>query len=177
MHFNLNTIILFAANMLLFSLCSMVNSQLATFSLYIVLLGLIPIMPALYLRYPSFLFCSALSGLFVDAGLASVYGLFTCGFPLIGILIRWIRLRFRSGSGYRLVLLANLTNIGCIILLHLSHNLKHFFQPALWIQFLVITLFSQIILLVVAPWFFRFEWMLFELFNLELQSEDEFTAP
>ena len=177
MHFNLNAIILFAANMLLFFLCSLVNSRLAAFSLYLVLLGLMPIIPALYLRFPSFLFCSALSGLFVDAGLASGIGLFTCGFPVMGTLIRSIRLRFRSGSGYRLVLLANLTNISCIILLHFSYNLKQFFQPALWVQLLTITLFSQIMLHLVAPWFFRFEWMLFELFNLKLQSEDEFTAP
>lgn len=177
MHFNLHTIVLFAANMLLLFLCSLVNSQLAPFSLYLVLLGLMPIIPALYLKYPSFLFCSVLSGLYVDAGLAAKYGLFTFGFPIIGILIRWIRLRFRDGTGYRLVLLSNFANVSCIFLLHLNHNLKYLFQTALWIQLLVIILFSHAILYIVAPWFFRFEWMLFELLKLNLQSEDEFTTP
>ena len=179
MHFNLSSLILFAANMLLFFLCSLVNSQLANFSLYLVLLGLMPVLPALYLKYPAFLFCSFLSGLCVDAGLASDFGLFTYGFPIIGTLIRWIRLRFRTGSeyGYRLILLSNLANIVCIVLLQLSHNLKDLFQPALWMQLLAVTVFSHIVLLIVGPWFFRLAWMLSELLKLEFHFDDELMPP
>lgn len=177
MPFNLHAIVFFAANALLFFLCSLVNSQLAAFSLHLVLLGLMPIAPALYLKYPSFLFCCALTGLWVDAGLASSYGLFTCGFPVIGTFIRWIRLRFRDGTDFRLRLLSHLANFCCIALLLFNHSLKYFFQPDLWVQLLAIALLSHVILHLVASWFFRFELMLLELLKLEFHADDDFTTP
>ena len=71
-------LILLGANALLLHLCLMVNSSLAPFSLYFVLLGPMPILPALYLNQRSFFLCTVLTGLWVDAALPTTFGLFTC---------------------------------------------------------------------------------------------------
>ena len=60
-------LILLGANALLLHLCLMVNSSLAPFSLYFVLLGPMPVLPALYLNQRSFFLCTVLTGLWVDA--------------------------------------------------------------------------------------------------------------
>jgi cell shape-determining protein MreD len=122
-------IILFAANALLLFLCLLLNSSLASLSLYCVLLGPMLVLPALYLNHRSFFLCTLLTGLWIDAALPSTFGLFTCGFLTMGTLIAWARIRFRAEHNYHPILLAHLTNVCCIVLLTLSEGLQYISSP------------------------------------------------
>ena len=165
-------IILFAANALLLFLCLLVNSALAPLSLYLVLLGPMLVLPALYLNHRSFFICTLISGLWIDAALPSAFGLFTCGFMAIGTFITATRIRFRVENNYHPILLAHVANLCCILLLTISEGLAYISSPAFWGQVLVTTLLSHAALLIIAPWFFTLERLLFTLCHVETEPDD-----
>jgi cell shape-determining protein MreD len=165
-------IILFGTNALLLFLSLLVNSSLASFSLYLVLLGPMLVLPALYLNHRSFFLCILTSGLWVDAALPATFGLFTCGFLVLGTLISLARIRFRAEHNYHPILLAHAANLFCIALLTIAAGQNHFSMPAFWVQVLLTTLISHVALLVVAPWFFNLERLLFELCHVDTEPDD-----
>lgn len=165
-------LILFAANALLLFLCLLVNSSLAPYSLCLVLLGPMLVLPALYLNHRSFFICTLASGLWVDAALPSTFGLFTCGFMVLGTGITAARMRFRAEHNYHPNLLAHAVNLGCIGLLTLSEGLTLLSSPAFWTQLLTTLLLSHAALLIVAPWFFHLERLLFELCHVDTEPDD-----
>ena len=67
-----------------------------------------------------------ISGLWVDAALPAPFGLFTCGFLLMGTLIAMARIRFRAEHNYHPILLAHAANFCCIVLLTISQGLPHY---------------------------------------------------
>ena len=165
-------ILLFAANALLLYLMLLVNSALAAWSVYLFALGPMVVLPALYLRHQSYFICTFFSGLWVDAALPTPFGLITSGFLLAGAFIFMIRVRFRAEQNYHPILIAHVLNLGCICLLSLSAGLSAWGSAAFWTQVVTTALFSHLVLLLVAPWFFNFERMLFALFHLDAEPED-----
>jgi cell shape-determining protein MreD len=165
-------IILFGANALLLYLSLLVNSSLAALSLYVLLLGPMIVLPALYLHHRSLTGCMLISGLWVDAALPSAFGLFTCAFLLLGTLISLARIRFRVEHNYHPILLAHTANLSCIALLTLTAGTQNFVLPAFWRQVLLTTLLSHAILLAVAPWFFNLERLLFKLCHAATEPDD-----
>jgi cell shape-determining protein MreD len=165
-------IILFAANALLLFLCLLINSSLASLSLYLVLMGPMLVLPALYLNHRSFFLCTLLTGLWVDAALPSAFGLFTCGFLAMGTLIAAARMRFRAEHNYHPILLAHATNFTCIMLLTVSEGLAYISSPAFWLHVLVTTLLSHVVLLIIAPWFFNLERLLFEICHVDTEPDE-----
>ena len=176
MHFNSRIPIFFAANLVLFFLSMLVNSRLAPFSLYLILLGPMLVMPALYFKYPSLVLCSFITGLSIDAMLPQPYWLFVYGLPAIGLFIRSIRSHFRTETSYRFILLAHIANFACIVLLCVSQAI-HLGQLSVPLtQILAIILLSHTILPFIAPWFFSFERMLFTLLKTDYAHEDELSV-
>lgn len=165
-------IILFAANALLLFLCLLVNSSLASLSLYLVLLGPMLVLPALYLNHRSFFLCTLLTGLWIDAALPSAFGLFTCGFLAMGTLIAWTRIRFRAEHNYHPILLAHAANFTCIVLLTVCEGMQQISSPAFWMNVLLTTLLSHAALLIIAPWFFNLERLLFEICHVDVEPDD-----
>lgn len=165
-------IILCAANALLLFLCLLVNSSLASLSLYLVLLGPMLVLPALYLNHRSFFLCTLFTGLWVDAALPVTFGLFTCGFLTMGTLIAMARIRFRAEHNYHPILLAHIANVACLVLLTVSEGLAYISAPAFWLQLLITALFSHAALLIVAPWFFNLQRLLFELCHTDTEPDE-----
>lgn len=165
-------LILLGANALLLHLCLMVNSSLAPFSLYFVLLGPMPVLPALYLNQRSFFLCTVLTGLWVDAALPTTFGLFTCTMLTLGTVIFGARIRFRAEQNYHPIVLAHAVNLSCLIMLILFEGLQYLSSTAFWIQLLITSFASHAALLIIAPWFFNLERLLFQLCNTE-QDPDE----
>ena len=165
-------IILFAANALLLFLCLLVNSSLAPLSLYLVLLGPMIVLPALYLNHRSFFLCTLITGLWVDAALPASFGLFTCGFLVMGTLIAMARIRFRAEHNYHPILLAHIANFTCIVLLTVSEGMQHLNSPAFWLQLLITTLLSHAALLIIAPWFFNLQRLLFEICHVDTEPDE-----
>ncbi len=174
MHFDSRIVVFWASNLLLFLLTMLVNSRLAPFSFYLILLGPMLILPAVYFKSTSLVFFSFLTGLFIDAILPQPYWLFIYGFPIIGLLIRRLRSNFRTETSYRFILLAHIANLACIILLSVSQFIYTGQFSASLMQVLIICLLSHVILVAVAPWFFSFERFLLQLLHLEYTHEDEF---
>lgn len=163
---------MFGANVLLLYLNMLVNSALSDWSLYLVLLGPMLVLPAIFLRHRSYVLCTLLTGLWVDAALPSPYGLITLGFLGAGAVIFQVRFRFRTEHNYHPVLLAHACNLFSIALLTVAMGLAHIATSAFWIQIIITILLSHIVLLVVAPWFFNLQRLLFELCNCETEPED-----
>jgi hypothetical protein len=165
-------LILFAANALLLFLSLLANSSLASLSVYLILLGPMLVLPALYLHHRSLTACMLLSGLWVDAALPAPFGLFSCGFVILGSAISVARIRFRAEHNYHPILLAHTANLSCIALLTLTAGTQNFVLPAFWRQVLLTTLLSHAILLAVAPWFFNLERLLFKLCHAATEPDD-----
>ena len=165
-------ILLFAANALLLYLMLLVNSALAAWPVYLLLLGPMIVLPALYLRHQSYFICAFFSGLWVDAVLPTPFGLLTAGFLLAGAFIFMARVRFRAEQNYHPILMAHSLNLFYTALISLSAGFSVWGSGAFWTQVVATSLFSHLILLFVAPWFFNFERMLFALFHLDVEPED-----
>ena len=165
-------ILLFGANALLIYLTMLVNSALAGWSIYLLMLGPMLVFPVLYLRHQSYFICTLLTGLWVDAALPSGFGLFTVGFLFAGAVTFQMRIRFRAESNYHLTVIAHGVNFFCILLVTIAMGSAHITSLGFWLQVLVTSLASHIVLLIVAPWFFNFERMLFMLCRLEPEPED-----
>lgn len=165
-------LILFGTNALLLFLTLQVNSALANWSLYLVLLGPMIVLPALYMRHSSFFVCTLATGLWVDAGLPAPFGLFTISFLCIGTLLFMARSRFRTEHNYHPILLAHVINFFAILLLMLAMGWGLFTSSGFWMHALITLLFSHLALLVIAPWFFNLERLLFEICRVETEPED-----
>jgi len=165
-------ILLFGANALLLFLMLLVNSALAGWSIYLLMLGPMLVFPALYLRHQSYFICTLFTGLWVDAALPSSFGLFTCGFLFAGAFIFQMRIRFRAEHNYHPIMLAHGLNFFCILLVTVAMGIPHFSSAGFWLQVIVTSLCSHLVLLVVAPWFFNFERMLFALCKMDTEPED-----
>ncbi|MGC6425024.1 MAG: hypothetical protein ACON4O_08585 [Lentimonas sp.] len=165
-------IIMLGTNALLLYLTMLLNSALSDWSLYLVLLGPMLVLPAIFLRHRSYFFCMLLSGLWVDAALPVPFGLITIGFLSMGAFIFQVRFRFRAEHNYHPNILAHSCNFGCIVLLTLITGFKHLSVSGFWIQVVSTSLLSHLLLLIVAPWFFNLQRLLFELCRLETEPED-----
>lgn len=165
-------VLMFGANVLLLHLTLMVDSALASWSLYLFLAGPMVVLPALYLRHQSYFICTLCSGLWLDAALPSAFGLFTLSFLITGAFIFNMRIRFRAEHNYHPVLIAHVLNALFIILLTLSAGGGQFGASGFWIQILTTSLLSHLVLLIVAPWFFDLQRVLFELCRLDNEPDD-----
>lgn len=172
MLFDPRILILFGANVLLLYLTLLVNSSLASWSIYMLLLGPMLVFPALYLRHQSYFICTLFTGLWVDAALPAPYGLFTIGFLIAGAFIFQLRIRFRAEHNYHPIMLAHGVNFFCIVMVSVAMGAPYFSSVGFWLQVVVTSLASHLLLLVVAPWFFNFERMLFALCRMDTEPED-----
>jgi len=165
-------ILLFGANALLLYLTLLVNSAMSAWPIYLFLLGPMLVLPVLYLRHRSYFVCTLLTGLWVDATLPSAFGFFTLLFFITGALIFVVRIRFRAEHNYHPILLAHILNFIFLLTLTIATGWEHFGVPEFWIQVLVTTLVSHLVLVVIAPWFFNLERLFFDIFRLETEPDD-----
>lgn len=160
------------ANLLLFYLAQLVNNSLSAWGLYLLLLGPMIVMPALYLRLRSAFICFLLMGLWVDAACPVPFGLFTVTFFCAGTLVSLLRHRLRPRQSYHPYILAHLINAGSIFILTATKGAGSYFVVELWIQTILTLAISSLCLLFVTPWFFRFQRMLIALLHLDPEPED-----
>ena len=172
MIFDLRAVLLFGSNVLLLFLTLIANSALSGWSIYMLLLGPMLVFPALYLRHQHYFICTLCSGLWCDAALPSPFGLFTILFLIGGALIFQLRIRFRADQNYHPILLSHGINFFCIVIVSISMSAEYLLSVGFWLHFLVITIASHLTLLIVSPWFFNFERMLFTLFRMDDEPED-----
>jgi rod shape-determining protein MreD len=164
--------IFLGANILLLYLAQLVNNSLAGAGVYLFLLGAIPVMPALYLRYRSALLCILISGLWVDAAFPVPFGLFTIAFLFAGTLTSLLRTRLRPEHSYHPFILTHWINAAAILFLSLVKGFGNYTVSELWIQTFITIALSSLALLLITPWFLQFQRMLIQLFHLDPEPED-----
>ncbi|MFU8848179.1 MAG: hypothetical protein ACNA77_05620 [Opitutales bacterium] len=165
-------IIMFGANALLLFLTQLVNSAMGGWPVYLFLLGPMLVLPALFLRHQSYFICTLVTGLWVDAAFPTPFGFFTCLLLFAGALIFSARIRFRAEHNYHPILLAHGINFFLLLVLTIAMGREHFGVASFWIQVLTTSCCSHLALLLVAPWFFNLERLLFELCHLGTEPED-----
>ncbi len=165
-------LLMFGANALLLHLMLMVDSALANWSIYLFLIGPMIVLPVLYLRHQSYFICTLATGLWVDAALPASFGLFTVCFLVAGALVFHLRIRFRAEHNYHPVLLAHGLNLFYLLVLTLFEGQGQFGAAGFWLHVLTTSLFSHLVLLLVAPWFFDLQRVLFEICRLDTEPED-----
>jgi cell shape-determining protein MreD len=176
MNFNSRILIFWATGVFLLLLSMLVNSRLTPFSLYLIVLGPILILPALSFKSSALTLYCFITGISIDALIPQPYWLFVYGLPVIGLLIRSMRSRFRTETSYHSITLAHIANFACIALLSISQGIYFGEISASMSQILAIVLLSHAILSIVTPWFFSFQCCLFQLLGMEHAQEDEFST-
>lgn len=165
-------IIMLGANALLIYLTQLINSATAAWPVYLLLLGPMVVLPALYLRHQSYFICVLLTGFWVDATFRVSFGFFTSLFLFVGAIIFSVRIRFRAEQNYHPILLAHGVNFFLLVALTIATGRDYFSIPSFWTQVLMTLFCSHLALLMVAPWFFNFERMLFRICHVETEPED-----
>lgn len=165
-------LLMFGANALLLHLTLMVNSALAGWSLYLFLAGPMVVLPALYLRHRSYFLTSLATGLWLDGALPAPFGLFTVALLVAGACLFHLRIRFRAENNYHPVLIAHVVNAFLLVVLTLLAGRGQFGLPAFWVQVGWTALLSHLALLVVAPWFFNLQRVLFDICRLDAEPEE-----
>jgi hypothetical protein len=171
MVFDKRIFIFLFTNGLLIQLMLLVNSGIPFFGLNLFLLGPVFILPPLYLRADHFFITSTLCGLWIDAALPTPFGFFTLINLIIGTLILLTRLRFRAEKNYHPCLLAHIANAATFSLLTIAYSLgsNHLFD--LILSSLIELSLSHLILMMIAPWFFNLQRVLFSIFDSKTEPE------
>jgi len=172
MRFDPRSLILFGTNVLLLYLMQLLNSALAEWSLYLFLLGPMVILPTLYLRHSAAFLCTLLTGLWVDAALPAPFGWFTLSFLVANAILFQMRLRFRPEHNDHPVLLAHIANFLFFVALSLGPARELASEPAYWLRIVTDLLLSHGALLIIAPWFFQLERLLFDILRVETEPEN-----
>lgn len=166
------SLILFFSNAILLQLMLMINSSNVWIGINLFFLGPIFIIAPLYLRADQFFISTLLTGFWVDAALPTPFGSMTLLLLCIGTLLLMTRRRFRAEKNFHpslLALLANLIAGFYLFFLSLSHDFTLFFS--LFSTSFLELIFSQLVLLFIAPWFFNFQRSLFILFETKEEPE------
>ena len=164
--------ILFGANIVLLYLTQLVNSSLSAWSLHLMILGPMIVLPALYLKFRDGLLCCLLTGLWIDAALPVPYGLFTGGSIMACSILYTFRHRFRAEHNYHPIVLSHIINLAALILVCCKLNYGQLNSSAYWTQILVTALLSHLCLLFISPWFFNAERLLFNLMHVDTDPVD-----
>lgn len=160
-------LLLFGCNLVLFFLSGLINHALSGLPIYWLLVGPMLILPAAYLSYKGMLLCLLLTGLWIDASIPNQFGgFFTFNLLIIGSLLYRHRKRFHFEHNFHPIMLAMAANAYFIVALsiwtlwHSSWNLEFA------ILALISLVASQLILPLLAIWFFSFQRCLIQHFQL-----------
>ena len=171
MLFDRRIFIFLATNILLLHLMLLVNSGITFAAINLFILGPVCILPALYLRADHFFMTAIITGLWIDASLPSLFGVMTVLVPALGTFILLSRRRFREEKNFHPCLLAHLANslFAIAIIYTLMLDGSNFYNAIF--PHLIELLLSHLILLLVAPWFFNLQRLLFSISYSKTEPE------
>ncbi|ADE54982.1 hypothetical protein [Coraliomargarita akajimensis] len=172
MYFDPRGILFFMLNAVLLHLSLMVNTASSAWSIQLILVGPMLVLPALYMRHSAYFLCTLFTGLWLDAAYPTDSGLFTIGLLGTGAFVFSMRMRFRAENNYHPNIIAHITNAVLFLLLILSCDAALYSVPGFWIQTLLNAGLSHLALLLIAPWFFNLQRLLLEVLHLDPEPED-----
>lgn len=170
--FDPRILLMFASNVLLLHITLMVNSAITPWSLYFFILGPLLVFPALYPRLSGMMLCLFFTGIWIDVAFHGVFGLFTLFLPICGIVVFQLRIRFRAEHNFHPAILAHVANFIFLIVLTVAEGKGLWGAIGFWKQVVLTSFLSHLCLLVIAPWFFNLQRLLFELCRLDLEPDE-----
>lgn len=160
-------LLLCGCNLVLSYLNSLFNHALSGLPIYWLLVGPMLILPAAYLSYKSMLLCLLLTGMWIDASIPSqLSGFFTVNLLILGSLIYRHRKRFHFEHNFHPVILAIVANAYLIVALSIWTLWYSSWNSEFAILALISLVASQLILPLLAMWFFSFQRCLIQHFQL-----------
>ena len=145
---------LFFSALLLWSLIAITNHYLASWHVYLFVGGLFVTFGALQLPLRAGLYASLLAGLLCDAGAGTRFGLHAVLFGLVHALVFNLRGRLDRDGTVVQVIVALLANLALFLGLSLTQISALPVPGAAWLRLLWDLLWSQLALMLIAPWFF-----------------------
>jgi len=165
-------LIFFAANALLLFLNQLVNNALAGWSVYVVALGPMIVLPALRLRPFGAALCAALTGIWVDAALPSALGAVTVTMVLATLAAQRARFRWLARSPAHGIAIAQAANLALFAALFAGVDGRLLADGRFWLRCLQDAALSQIAVLAAGAWFLQFERSLLALFGASAEPDD-----
>lgn len=158
------------ANLLLWWLTGLTNHYLASLALHLYLGGLLITYAALRLDAKHGLIATVLTGFMVDSLEPVPFGTSLVLFTLIHVTVLYGRQRFpREGAIFGIVV-ALLTNLFLVIALSFLLVGANPRPADAWLRIFTDLLFSQIAILVIAPWFFALQDRTMELVEIHPET-------
>ena len=145
---------LFLSALLLWSLIAIANHYLAPWHVFLFGGGLFVTFAALQMPLRAGLYASLLAGLLCDASTGVHFGLHALLFGLAHGLLFNLRGRLDRDGTTTQVIVALLANLGLFLVLSLTQIGALPAPGAAWLRLLWDLLWSQLALVLVAPWFF-----------------------
>ncbi|HRE80519.1 MAG TPA: rod shape-determining protein MreD [Opitutaceae bacterium] len=165
-------LVLFATLFLLWVLVAQANHELSGFRVTLFLGGLFTVFAAIWLPRTEGLLTVFASGLLFDVGTPVWFGCHALLFSLAHTVIHHFRKRMPRDEAWVSVVVALLANLG--IFLGVSFSAFHDLPAPtnVWPRLLTDLLLSQIVLALIAPWFFALQLKAFEITRVVLPAEE-----
>ncbi|MFA6959521.1 MAG: hypothetical protein WC205_02085 [Opitutaceae bacterium] len=163
-------LILLAASILLATLLGQLNHYLATWQIHVWCGGLFVAFAALRLGYRTGAIAAFLAGLLLDANTPVIFG--TQGFLFLAAhaVIYTIRARAPRDETIVGVVVALLANLGLFLVMSFICINPVVEASQAWLRGFIDLLISQIVLALIAPWFFAMQQRLLELIGTNLRD-------
>jgi len=168
-------LITFATTLLLWSAVVQLNHYLAPHGAYLYVGGLLVAFAPLRLGLRHGLVATMLVGLAVDALEPVPFGTHLVLFAVMHVVIFHLRTRFPREETIFAVVVALLANLALFLGLSFALLGNHPASGAAWMRLFVDLLWSQLFIMVVAPWFFAFQERALELGRVDLAAESRVT--
>ncbi|MDI1249845.1 MAG: hypothetical protein PSV13_13350 [Lacunisphaera sp.] len=163
-------LLVFAANLLLWWLVGLANDYLSRYSLHLYVGGLFVVYSSLQLDRKHGLIAVALTGLLFDAAEPVPFGTSLFLFGLIHATLLYGRRQFpREGSVFGIVI-AQLANLFLFIALSFLLVGANPNPAGAWLRLFVDLLASQLVILLIAPWFLTLQARLMDLARIHPET-------
>jgi rod shape-determining protein MreD len=167
------TLVLTAALLVLWTVISQANHVLAGFHVYLFLGGLYVAYAALTQPLRPGLAASILGGLLCDAAApGALFGLHALLFAAAHLGVYQVRDRVPRDETVSRVVVALLANLALLLVFSFSQIHRSPAPAALWIRLLADLVASQVLLALVAPWFFALQARALVLTRVDRESLD-----
>ena len=154
---NRRTLIILLCNLMLVTFTQGVNHALSGTGIQFMTYGLLVIFPAMNLLYPHGLFVVILTGLWLDAGTATGFGMFILLLLALHFIASRISLQLHRENKSHAVMLALGANAGLFLVLALYLGHPHGYSPTYLGRVGVDFLCSNLLILCIANWFFQLQ--------------------
>lgn len=155
--------ILVIGNCILIFLMQLINNSLAPYTIHFSPLALFVFTPLIFLPFTPGLISVISTGLILDASIMLPPGTITITLVVVYTLCFWFRGQFKTYSTQHNILILQSANAIILAFLSVSISASNHSSTYYWISIVLNLIFSQILLLFLAPWFLTLQSSLLDL--------------